>query len=94
MSTDLVTVCCEGCGPCGTKLIDFVTHQTQAQPGDPWVVVASHPQVVSTCCGSTVEVWDERKQEVVGVVSVELMVDPITQYYTDRNNSGLAAKAP
>lgn len=24
----------------------------------------------------------------------EPAVDPITQYYTDRNNSGLAAKAP
>lgn len=61
-------VCQNGCGQCGVKLVDFVTHATQAQEGDPWVTVASEPQIVSTCCGSPVEVWDERKQEVVGTV--------------------------
>ena len=60
--------CSAGCGACGVKLQDFVTHQTQAQEGDEWVVVATEPQIVSTCCGSPVEVWDERKQDITASV--------------------------
>ena len=60
--------CANGCGACGVKLRDFVTHATQAQYGDDWVTVASEPEIVSTCCGSPVEVWDERKQDIVGQV--------------------------
>lgn len=60
--------CTNGCGACGVKLRDFVTHATQAQDGDDWVTVASEPEIVSTCCGSPVEVWDERKQDIVGQV--------------------------
>ena len=61
--------CSNGCGACNVKLIDFVTHATQAQDSDQWVTVASEPEIVSTCCGSAVEVWDERKQDIVGKVS-------------------------
>ena len=60
--------CSAGCGVCGVKLQDFVTHQTQAQECDEWVVVATEPQIVSTCCGSPVEVWDERKQDITASV--------------------------
>jgi hypothetical protein len=60
--------CTNGCGACGIKLVDFVTHATQAQDGDPWVTVASEPQIVSACCGSAVEVWDERSQSTVANV--------------------------
>lgn len=60
--------CTNGCGACGVKLVDFVTHATQAQDGGPWVTVQSEPQIVSTCCGSPVEVWDERKQDIVSTV--------------------------
>jgi hypothetical protein len=60
--------CSAGCGACDVKLQDFVTHQTQAQEGDEWVVVATEPQIVSTCCGSPVEVWDERKQDITASV--------------------------
>lgn len=61
--------CSNGCGACGVKLVDFVTHATQAQDSDQWITVASEPQLVSNCCGSAVEVWDERKQDIVGEVS-------------------------
>ena len=60
--------CSAGCGACGVKLQDFVTHQTQAQEGDEWVVMETEPQIVSTCCGSPVEVWDERKQDITASV--------------------------
>jgi hypothetical protein len=60
--------CSAGCGACSVKLQDFVTHQTQAKEGDQWVVVDSVPQIVSTCCGSPVEVWDERKQDTTARV--------------------------
>jgi hypothetical protein len=60
--------CSAGCGACGVKLQDFVTHQTQAQEGDEWVVVATQPKIVSTCCGSPVDVWDERKQDITASV--------------------------
>lgn len=61
-------VCQGGCGACGVKLRDFVTHATQAQEGDLWVTVAHEPQVVSACCGSPVEVWDERTNDVAALV--------------------------
>jgi hypothetical protein len=60
--------CSAGCGACSVKLQDFVTHQTQAKEGDQWVAVDSVPQIVSTCCGSPVEVWDERKQDTTARV--------------------------
>jgi hypothetical protein len=60
--------CSAGCGACGVNLQDFVTHRTQAQEGDDWVVVGTEPQIVSTCCGSPVEVWDERKQDITASV--------------------------
>jgi ferredoxin len=60
--------CSAGCGACGVKLQDFVTHQTQSQEGDEWVVVGTQPQIVSTCCGSPVEVWDKRKQDITASV--------------------------
>jgi hypothetical protein len=60
--------CSAGCGACGVKLQDFVTRQTQAQEGDEWVVMETEPQIVSTCCGSPVEVWDERKQDITASV--------------------------
>lgn len=63
-------VCVNGCGYCGVRLSDFVTHQTMDQDSDVWKVVASEPQIVSTCCGSAVEVWDERKQDVTGKVEI------------------------
>lgn len=56
-------ICGNGCGVCKIKLVDFVNHATQAQPGDPWVVVASTPTVVSECCGEPVEVFDDRTGE-------------------------------
>jgi hypothetical protein len=60
--------CSAGCGACGVKLQDFVTHQTQSQEGDEWVVVGTQPQIVSTCCGSPVDVWDKRKQDITASV--------------------------
>jgi hypothetical protein len=60
--------CSAGCGACGVKLQDFVTRQTQAQEGDEWVVVDTQPKIVSSCCGSPVEVWDERKQDITASV--------------------------
>ena len=69
--------CSAGCGSCGVKLQDFVTHQTQAQEGDEWVVVATEPQVVSTCCGSPVEVWDERKQDITASVDATPPAAPV-----------------
>jgi hypothetical protein len=45
-----------------------VTHQTQALEGDEGVVMETEPQIVSTCCGSPVEVWDERKQDITASV--------------------------
>jgi hypothetical protein len=68
--------CSAGCGACGVKLQDFVTHQTQAQEGDEWVVVAAQPQIVSTCCGSPVEVWDERKQDITASVDATPPAQP------------------
>jgi hypothetical protein len=68
--------CSAGCGSCGVKLQDFVTHQTQAQEGDEWVVVATEPQIVSTCCGSPVEVWDERKQDITASVDATPPAQP------------------
>ena len=65
--------CSAGCGACSVKLQDFVTHQTQAQEGDPWVVVDYVPKIVSACCGSPVEVWDTRKQDVTA--SVEALAE-------------------
>ncbi len=69
--------CSAGCGACGVKLKDFVTHQTQAQEGDEWVVVNTEPQIVSTCCGSPVEVWDERKQDITASVEATPPADEI-----------------
>jgi hypothetical protein len=64
--------CSAGCGACGVKLQDFVTHQTQAQESDEWVVVGNQPQIVSTCCGSPVEVWDKRKKDITASVEAKL----------------------
>lgn len=70
-------ICTNGCGYCGVKLRDFVTHATQAQDSDTWVTVASEPEIVSTCCGHPVEVWDERKQDVVAEVRAALASKPV-----------------
>jgi hypothetical protein len=77
--------CSAGCGACGVKLQDFVTHQTQAQEGDEWVVVATEPQIVSTCCGSPVEVWDERKQDITASVDATPPARPAPVPLTDEN---------
>ena len=76
--------CSAGCGACGVKLQDFVTHQTQAQEGDEWVVVDAEPQIVSACCGSPVEVWDERKKDIVArVEAAQQQAQPTQQPLTD-----------
>ena len=70
-------ICTNGCGYCGVTLRDFVTHAAQAQDSDTWVTVASEPEIVSTCCGHPVEVWDERKQDVVAEVRAALASKPV-----------------
>jgi hypothetical protein len=77
MQGPLAFNCSAGCGACGVKLQDFVTHQTQAHEGDEWVVIATQPQIVSTCCGSPVDVWDERKQDITASVDATPPAQPV-----------------
>lgn len=68
-------ICLErGCGPCGVKLIDavyFERHDLEGNLLDREVA----PRLVSTCCGSHFEIWDNRKDDTA---AFSVKVDPVT----------------
>jgi hypothetical protein len=51
--------CSGGCGECGVKVIEFVSYSKQGDEDERWVTIASEPQLISTCCGSPVEIYDD-----------------------------------
>lgn len=74
-------VCQEGCGVCGVRLTDFEVFRSETMEGE-LIESRTVPQIVSTCCGSPVDVWDERKQDVVGPVEA---AQPTAQPSQDAN---------
>lgn len=56
-------ICSNGCGQCGLMLREFETSRTETDDG---VVIdrETTPDLVSTCCGHEVEIWDQTKDEV------------------------------
>lgn len=71
MPRELSFICTSGCGECRIRLADFETFRHETLDGQ-LIERRTVPQVVSTCCGAAVEVWDERKQDVVGTVGVSV----------------------
>jgi hypothetical protein len=51
--------CSGGCGECGIKVIEFVSYSKQGDEDERWVTIASEPQLISACCGSPVEIYDD-----------------------------------
>lgn len=50
-------VCANGCGECGVKLTEFEYQRTETLSGE-LLSRKVAPQVVSTCCGGGVDVYD------------------------------------
>ena len=58
-------ICANGCGTCGVKLVEFETHRSETLTGE-LIERTAIPDLVSTCCGAGVEIWDEAKQDTTG----------------------------
>jgi len=67
---NLEFVCSSGCGVCKVRLADFEVYRSEAMAGD-LIESRTVPRIVSVCCGSSVDVWDERVQDVTGQICVE-----------------------
>lgn len=56
-------ICMErGCGPCGVKLIDAVIWESR-DFDENLLDSECEPRLVSTCCGSDFEIWDNLKDD-------------------------------
>lgn len=54
-------VCSNGCGVCGVKVVPFERERTETVDGE-YLGSVYEPRVVSTCCGSPVNVYDNRAE--------------------------------
>ena len=60
--------CSNGCGPCGVKVREFENYRSET-PDGALIERRCVPELVSTCCGSEVDIWDEVAQDLwAGVV--------------------------
>lgn len=59
--------CTNGCGACNVRLKDFEVYRAETLDGK-LIERRTVPKIVSTCCGSDVEVWDERAQDITAKV--------------------------
>lgn len=66
--------CTNGCGECGVKLREFENYRSETLDGR-LLKRRTVPDLVSTCCGSLVEVWDSATEDVSGQVEVILPTD-------------------
>lgn len=51
-------ICANGCGECDVRIRPFETYRSEDHEGN-LLESRSVPELVSKCCGSEVEVWDE-----------------------------------
>lgn len=54
-----IAVCANGCGECGVKLAEFEYERTETLEGE-LIGRKVRPQIVSTCCGAEVGVYDDK----------------------------------
>lgn len=64
--------CANGCGACDVKLTECETYRSETMDGK-LIDRRYELKVVSKCCGSDVDVWDELMQDitfdVIGIVN-------------------------
>ena len=75
--------CANGCGACGVKLREFGTYRAETPEGR-LIARTAIPEIVSTCCGGNVEVWDELVDDVCASVLASGYQRPIPSQGTER----------
>lgn len=62
--------CTAGCGACTVKVTDLEVFRSETLAG---VLIERRTaaQVVSSCCGEEVEIWDDEINESAGIVLVQ-----------------------
>jgi hypothetical protein len=84
--------CSGGCGECGVKVIEFVSYSKQGDEDERWVTIASEPQLISTCCGSPVEIYDDLIRDFCAAVEAVSYIPAPAQQPLSKSDAVDAAR--